>query len=151
MMSSQAALFSRSTADWASSGSAITASHSLGSRFEVSTVARGVVPLDAELVDVGRLRGVERLEGEVVDDEEIDTDELAHLGIVAGVETRRLQSLVQLVGPLEVHADAPAAGDVAEGGGHEGLAHADRSEDEGVAGLLDEAHRDELGPHPGRR
>ncbi len=39
MMSSHAALFSRSTADWASSGSAMTASHSLGSRFDVSTVA----------------------------------------------------------------------------------------------------------------
>ncbi len=38
MTSSHAALFSRSTADWASMGSAITASHSLGSRFEVSTV-----------------------------------------------------------------------------------------------------------------
>ena len=41
MTSSQAALFIRSTADWASSGSAMTASHSLGSRFEVSTVAAG--------------------------------------------------------------------------------------------------------------
>ena len=39
MTSSHAALFRRSTADWASSGSAITASHSLGSRLEVSTVA----------------------------------------------------------------------------------------------------------------
>ena len=39
MTSSQAALFSRSTADWANSGSAMKPSHSLGSRFEVSTVA----------------------------------------------------------------------------------------------------------------
>ena len=67
--------------------------------------------------------------------------------VVAGVETGRLQPLVELVRPFEVHADAPAAGDVPEGGGHEGLAHADRSEDEGVAGLFDETHRDELGPH----
>ena len=39
MTSSQAALFRRSTADWARSGSAMTASHSTGSLFEVSTVA----------------------------------------------------------------------------------------------------------------
>ena len=39
MTSSHAALLSRSTADWARSGSAMTASHSLGSRFDVSTVA----------------------------------------------------------------------------------------------------------------
>ena len=39
MTSSHAPLFNRSTADWASKESAITASHSLGSRLEVSTVA----------------------------------------------------------------------------------------------------------------
>ena len=39
MTSSHAALFSRSTADCARSGSAMNASHSLGSRFEVKTVA----------------------------------------------------------------------------------------------------------------
>jgi hypothetical protein len=39
MISSWAVETSRSTADWARSGSAIMASHSLGSRFEVSMVA----------------------------------------------------------------------------------------------------------------
>jgi hypothetical protein len=39
MMSSWAVETSRSTADWARSGSAIMASHSLGSRFEVMMVA----------------------------------------------------------------------------------------------------------------
>lgn len=39
MTSSHAAFLSRSTADWASIGSAIMASHSLGSRFDVTTVA----------------------------------------------------------------------------------------------------------------
>jgi len=38
MMSSWAVETSRSTADWARSGSAIMASHSLGSRFEVTCV-----------------------------------------------------------------------------------------------------------------
>ena len=45
-----------------------------------------------------------------------------------------------------MHADAASTGDVAEGGSHEGLADADRSHDEGVAGLVDEAHGDQLGP-----
>lgn len=39
MTGSQAALLSRSTADWARSGSAMTANHSSGARFDVSTVA----------------------------------------------------------------------------------------------------------------
>ena len=89
---------------------------------------RGVVALDDELVDVGGLgarRGLVRAKSSMI--EQVDADELAHLGVVAGVEAGRLQSLVQLVGPFEVHADAPAAGDVAEGGGHEGLADADRA------------------------
>jgi hypothetical protein len=45
-----------------------------------------MVSLHADLVDVGRLEHVERLEGEVVDQEQIDADELAHLLVVAGVE-----------------------------------------------------------------
>ena len=62
---------------------------------------------------------VERLEGVVVDEEQVDTDELAHLGVVAGVETGCFQPLVHLVGPFEVHTDATAAGDVTERGGQE--------------------------------
>ena len=56
-------------------------------------------------------------------------------------------SMLQLLCSFEDHADAPATGDMSEGGGHEGLAHADRTEDERVASLFDEAQRDELGPH----
>ena len=89
---------------------------------------------------------------EVVDDQQLDPDQLAHLGVVAGVEARRPQALLELVGALEVDPDAPPAGDVAEGGGEERLADPDRAEDEHVAGLLDEAHRDELSRAPrGRR
>ncbi len=42
--------------------------------------------LDDELVDVGRVEGVEGLEGEVVKDQKVDPDELAEFGVVAVVE-----------------------------------------------------------------
>jgi len=69
------------------------------------------VALDLELVD---LRGVDRVHGGervVIEDQEVDADQLAHLGVVAGVEPRGLQALEELVGALEVDADAPAHGD----------------------------------------
>src|ERR1017187_4037791 len=100
--------------------------------------------LDAKLVDVRRLCRVKGGQREVVDYEEVHSDELAHLDFVARVKAGRLESLVELVGPFEVHADAPAAGDVPEGSGQECLSHSDGPQDEGVAGLVDEAHRDEL-------
>ena len=56
---------------------------------------RVVVALDADLVDVGCLGGVERLEGKVVNKEQIDSDELAHFGVVAGVESCRFESFVE--------------------------------------------------------
>ena len=37
---------------------------------------------DDEVVDVGGVEGVEGLEGEVIQDEEVDAQELAHLGFV---------------------------------------------------------------------
>jgi hypothetical protein len=48
----------------------------------------------ADLVDVGRLDGIEVLETEVVDQEEIDADELSHLGVVARVGPDELSRLV---------------------------------------------------------
>ncbi len=69
-------------ADWASSGSAMSPNHSTGSRFDVTTVA----DFDDELVDVGGVGRVEGLEGEVVDHEEVDPQQLADLGVVAVVE-----------------------------------------------------------------
>ena len=84
------------------------ANHSLGSRFDVSTVAFEWCRYHAELIDVGRFEHVERLEGEDVDHEQVDADELAHLLVVTGVETRRLQFLVQAVTSFEVHTEFSA-------------------------------------------
>ena len=47
---------------------------------------RGSVVLDKEFVDVGGVENVEGLEREVVDDEQVDAQQLAHLDVVAVVE-----------------------------------------------------------------
>ena len=46
--------------------------------------------LGEDLVGVAALGGVHRVECEVVDDEQVDGDELAQLGLVAVVEARVL-------------------------------------------------------------
>jgi hypothetical protein len=47
---------------------------------------RGSVVFDNEFVDVGGVEYVEGLEREVVDDEQVDAQQLAHLDVVAVVE-----------------------------------------------------------------
>ena len=77
----------------------------------------GAVAFDDELVDIGGVEGVERLEGEVVDDEQIDAEQLAHLGVVAVVESAGAKSFEEAVAAFEVDRVAAADGGVAEGGG----------------------------------
>ena len=102
--------------------------------------------LNHYLVDVRGLHRVHGREGKIVDDQQVEADQLAHLDVVAGVEAGGLEPLEQPVGPLEVHARAAANGDVSAGGCHERLAHADGAEDHDVVGVFHEAQRDELGP-----
>lgn len=63
-------------ADWASSASPINPSPSIGSRFEVATVAAARCR-STMLVDVGGVELVEGLPSEVIDDEEVDSQEAA--------------------------------------------------------------------------
>ena len=98
MISSWAVEASRSTADWASSGSAIMDSHSSAVRLEVTTVEVLLVAFDAELVEVGGLGRVQGLEREVVEDEQFDAGEAAHLGVEGVVEAGGLEPLEQLGG-----------------------------------------------------
>src|SRR3954454_16920296 len=52
----------------------------------------GAVAFDDEFVDGGGVGGVEGLEGEVVEDEQVDAEQLADLGVVAVVEPGRFEA-----------------------------------------------------------
>jgi hypothetical protein len=90
MMSSWAVETSRSTADWASSGSASWPAIPRGA-------VRGdhgggpLVAFDGQLVEVGGLGGAEGLEREVVEDEQLDGGETAHLVVEGVVEPGGLE------------------------------------------------------------
>ena len=90
--------------------------------------------------------GVEGLEGEVVDDEQVDAQQFAHLVVVAVVEPAGAESFEEQVAAFEVDGEAAADGGVSEGGGDEGLADPDGSHDHGVVAGPDEAKRSQLVP-----
>lgn len=79
------------------------------------------MPFDDDLVDVGGGGGVERLQAEVIEDEQVGAQELADLLVVAVAWPGGLEALEELAGPFEVHAVAGADGRVAERGGQERL------------------------------
>jgi hypothetical protein len=72
------------------------------------------VSLDRDLVEVGGLGGVVGLEGEVIDEEDVDADEPAQFGVVGVVEAGGLEAFEQPVGTFGVDLVAAAAGDVPE-------------------------------------
>ena len=71
--------------------------------------------LDDELVDVGGLGRIERREGEVVEDEQVDPQQAAQLGVVGGVEPGCPEALEEPVGAPDEDAPPAPAGDVPEG------------------------------------
>ena len=133
-------------ADWARRASAIWASHSMGSLLEVTTVDATPVAFDDQLVDVGGVERVHRLQGEVIKDEQIDAEQLAELGVVAVVEPGSPELLEEDVGPFGDDGVAATDRGVAEGGGHERLADADGSHDHHVVAGIDEPQRAQLVP-----
>ena len=86
---------------------------------------RGPVALDDQLVNVGGVQSVHRLQGKIVQDQQVHPDELSDLGVVAVVEARGPQAFQQHVGAAEGDAVAPTDGGVAQGRSHKRLAHPD--------------------------
>ena len=77
--------------------------------------------LGEHVVGIATLDGVERVEREIVDDEQVGGDEPSQLGVVAVVEARVLERPEHLVGTHREHRQAATARDVTERVGDEGL------------------------------
>ncbi len=69
--------------------------------------------LEQDLVDIAALGRVERVEPEVVQDEEIDGDEPTHLALECVIEPRSAQLLVDGIASDQQDAVATTTGDVA--------------------------------------
>jgi hypothetical protein len=146
MISSWAVETRRLMADWASSGSAIMASHSSAVRLEVTTVEAPLVALDAELVEVGGLGGVQWLEREVVQDQQLYCGEAAHLVVEGVVEPGGFEPFEQLAGRGHVHGAAAADRDVAQGAGQVCLPDPDRPQDQRPVRAVEEPQAGQLVP-----
>jgi len=99
-----------------------------------------------QLVGVAALGGVERIEPEVIEDEQIDGEELAKRGLVGVIEARVLELREHLVGGERQHGVAMAAGEPAKRVGEKGLADADGADQCHVRMGVEEAQRHELIP-----
>jgi len=89
---------------------------------------------------VSALLCVHGVEAEIVDDEQVDSDELAQLGLVALRQPRVLERLEHAVGAQREHRKAAAARQVAECVGDESLADTDGADDGDVSVRRDDAH-----------
>ena len=99
-----------------------------------------------ELVEVGGFGCVQRLQREVVDEQQLDLGEAAHLGLEAVVEAGGLEPLEHCVGAEHEHADPAAHGDVAERGGQVRFADTDGPENHGAVWAVEEPQAGQLVP-----
>ena len=100
--------------------------------------------LEDHFVKVAGLLGIEAPQAEVVDDQEIRSEETAE-SLVGGMVGARLMELLQeMIGAEEEHLVAGAAGRVTERTGEKGLSDADRPEEDYVLLALDEAEGEEI-------
>ncbi|HWP65466.1 MAG TPA: hypothetical protein VNO26_06105, partial [Candidatus Limnocylindria bacterium] len=104
--------------------------------------------LEEELVDVAALRRVHGVEAEIIEDEEFDADEAAHLLFDGVIEAGVLEGLEEPIGADGAHGGAAGAGEVAERVGEEGRADADGADDGDVFVLVEKAQGRELAQQP---
>src|ERR1017187_4981724 len=101
-----------------------------------------------DLVEVGGLGGGERLEGKIVDDEQLDAGQAAVFVVQGVVQAGGGQAFEQLVGAGHGHGAAAADGDVAQRGGQVRLPDADGTQYQSAVGAVQEPQGDELVPEP---
>lgn len=106
--------------------------------FPVGADDRGfaAVAFNDDFVEVVRLGGVEGLDREVVNDQQVHGGDAPELGFERVVEAGGSEPGEEFVGAGEVHAHPAPDPGMAQGGGEVGFAHADRAQEEyGVPGF----------------
>src|SRR2546427_4054814 len=102
------------------------------------------IALEENLVQVAALGGVEGVDGEIVQNQEVDRNELAELGFVAVIQPRVLQRFQHLIGPDGEDRGAAPARDVTERMGEKRLADADRADNRDVGVAVEKAEGRQL-------
>jgi hypothetical protein len=70
------------------------------------------VAFDDELVEVAGLSGLQPIDGQVIDNGQLDGVQFAHVIFVADVQSRAAQAFKQFVGTFCVHAVVTPHGDI---------------------------------------
>lgn len=105
---------------------------------------RTSVALEDHLVEVTRLLRGQAAQPEVVDDEEVRRKESADRSLGRVIGARLVQPCEETIGAQEQHGTSRATRRMAERAGEEGLADADRPEEDHVLVPLDEAEPEEV-------
>jgi hypothetical protein len=75
----------------------------------------GAIALERQVIEVATLDGIEGVDGEIVEDEEVDGHEFPQLGFVAVIEPCVLEGLEHLIRAHGEHGGTAPTGDVPEG------------------------------------
>ena len=102
------------------------------------------VPFQDQFVEVARLFCVEPTQPEVVDDQYVWGEQSPSDLLGRVVSTRLVEKSEELIGPEEEHGLAGAAGRVADRRGEEGLADANRAEEDHIFLTFDEAQAEQV-------
>jgi hypothetical protein len=102
------------------------------------------VPFEDHLVEITRLLGGQASQAEVIEDEQIGSEQAAQHLLGGVIGTGLVKRLEEVIGAQEAYVVAGAAGSVAERTGEKGLSDSDRAEEDHILAAFDEAEAEEL-------
>ena len=102
------------------------------------------VALEDDFVEVARLLGIEAAQREVVDDEDVGSEEAAEHPLGGVIGAGLVEVLEEVVGAQEEDVAAGAAGGVSQRAGEKRFPDADGAEEDGVLMALEEAETEEV-------
>jgi hypothetical protein len=102
------------------------------------------VALDDDLVEVAGVLGIEAAQAEVVEDEEVGSQEAAHDPLGGVVGPGLVDESQEGIAAEEQNAAPGAAGGVPQGAGEEGLSNAHGTEEEDILVAVEEAEAEEV-------